>query len=88
MASLQAKVMTSVVKVADIIEILANSVSSTELKKLDTKEKLNQITKLMPILTQVNKAKMVGNNFTQINLNGSTEDLEKSMLNYINKTNE
>lgn len=86
--SVQAKVMTSMVKVADMVETLANSISSSQLKGMDIEDKLKHIEKLMPIITQVGKAKMVGNSFTQINLNGSIDEQEKAMLNYINKTNE
>ena len=85
--SVQARVMTSITKVADIVGTLADSISSTELKEMDTDDKLKHIARLIPIITQAGKSKMVGNSFTQINLNGSAEDIEKKMLDYINSTN-
>ncbi len=86
MPSIQAKMMTSIVKIADIVEMLGNSISASELKSMDTKDKLNQIAKLMPILTTLGKAKVAPTHFTQINLNGSTKDIEEQMLNFKKKT--
>jgi len=83
MPSLNAKLLTSLTKVADIVEILAGSVTASELKGMETKDKLNQLGKLLPILTTLGKAKMAPTHFTQINLSGSTKDIEKQMLDYI-----
>ncbi len=86
--SLQVKVMTSIIKVADIVETIADSISSTELKKMDTDEKLKHIARLVPIITGISKKQNVGNHLTQININGNTDDIEKQMLSYVQKTNE
>lgn len=86
--SIQAKMMTSIVKVADIVELLASSINAKDIKEMDTKDKLNQISKLFPILANIGKAKINTNHFTQINLNGSNKDLESQMLNYIKKRDE
>lgn len=85
MPSINAKMMTAVVKVADIVEILANSITQTEIKAMDTKDKLNQLSKLLPILTTLGKAKSSPTHFTQINLSGSTKDIEKDMLEFVKK---
>ena len=82
MPSLNAKMMTSLVKVADIVEMLASGITPSELKGMETKDKLNNLAKLLPILTTLGKSKMASNHFTQINLNGSTKDIEQAMLNY------
>ena len=86
--SLQVKTMTAITKVADIVESLAESISSTELKKLSLDDKLKHIARLIPVITNAGKQKMVGNHLTQINLNGSTEDMEKAMLNFTKKISE
>ena len=86
--SVQATVMTAIVKVADIVKTLADGISSTELKALDTDEKLKHIARLVPILTNLNKKASVNNHLTQINLNGNVDDLEKDMLTYVQKTQE
>lgn len=86
--SVQAKIMSATVKMADIAETLADSISSTQLKSMDIEDKLKHLEKILPILGSINKAKMTGNSFTQINLNGGVADIEKSMLDYVNKTNQ
>lgn len=86
--SLQAKMMTSIVKIADIVELLASGISEKDLRKMDIKDKLSQIAKLMPILTTMGKAKMTAGHFTQINLNGSTKDVESQMLAFIKQKDE
>lgn len=85
--SLQAQTMTAQLKVADMITTLVDSISTTQLKNLDVDEKLKHIAKLMP-LVNMSKIKQGGNVLTQINLNGSTDEMEKSMLAFITKTNE
>lgn len=81
--SLQAKMMTSIVKVADIVEMLASGISAKDIKGMEVKDRLSQLAKLMPILTTLGKAKLNTNHFTQINLNGSTKDVESQMLQFI-----
>jgi hypothetical protein len=78
--SLQAKVMSSFVRVADIVSVLADSINAQDIKKMDVKDRLAHLGKLLPILTTAGKQKLVSNHFTQINVNSSTKDIEKLML--------
>jgi hypothetical protein len=50
---------------------------------MDIKDKLAFLNKAIPVLTQLGKGKIATNHFTQINLNGSTKDVEAQMLQYI-----
>lgn len=87
MPSINTKMMTSLVKVADIVEMLASGITASEIKGMETKDKLTQLGKLLPILTTLGKAKSSANHFTQINVSSSTKDIEKQMLEFV-KTKE
>ncbi len=87
MQSVQVKMMNSLVKLADLYEDLSGSISKSELKDMETKDKLNALSKLSFIFGMAQK-KVGPSHFTQINLNGSTKDVEKAMLDYVKKVNE
>ena len=86
MPSIQADVMTAQTKIVSIYKELANSIDIRELKRMDIKDKLNQLTKLSFILTAATR-KVTNNHFTQINLNGDVKEQEKLMLEYVKKKN-
>lgn len=85
--SLQAQIMTATLKIADLVSTIAGSISDSQLRSMDTDDKLKHLARLVPILTQIGKAKMGGNSFTQINLNGGVKDLEQEMLAYVTQSN-
>lgn len=81
--SLQAMTLSATVKMAGIVTDIADSISSTQLRGMAIEDKLKHLERLLPILTQVGKAKMGGNSFTQINLNGGVKEAEEAMLRYV-----
>ena len=81
--SIQAKMMTAINKYADVAELVAMGINVKEVKDMDIKDKLAFLNKAIPVLTQLGKGKIATNHFTQINLNGSTKDVEAQMLQYI-----
>jgi mannose/fructose/N-acetylgalactosamine-specific phosphotransferase system component IIB len=85
MPSLEAKMMTSTVKIADMLETLAQSITPQQLKGMDIEDKLKHIERLYPMLVGIGKMKPTGNAFTQININGSTDEMEKQMLNFVSQ---
>ncbi len=84
--SLQATMATALLKIADVYEAIADSITTQELKKLDTKDKLSALAKLSFIFQAAQK-KQGTNHFTQININGDVKDAEKEMLNYVKRRN-
>jgi len=83
MPTIEAKMMTSTLKIVDMLETLAGSITPQQLKGMDIEDKLKHIQRLYPMITNIGKMKPSGNAFTQININGSNEDIEKQMLDYI-----
>jgi hypothetical protein len=86
MPSLQVKMMTSMAKIVDITEMLANSVDARGIKDMDTKDKISALAKMFPMLAAIGKGKVAPTHFTQININGSTKELEKQMFDFTKKT--
>lgn len=85
--SLQVKIMNSMIKIADYYEIIANSLSAKEIKRMSVMDKVKALKDLHPMLTS-QKNKIGSNHFTQININqNNAKALEESMLSYI-KQNE
>lgn len=76
------------VKLADIYETVANSMSTKELKGLKTMDKMAILKNLQFIFTAGGK-KVTPSHFTQINVNSANvKEAEESMLNFIkNKQN-
>lgn len=82
--TIQARMMTAAVKILDIYEDVASSISKKELKEMDAKDKITALSKLSFIFQLATK-KMTQNTFTTINLNGSSKAMEESMLAFIKK---
>jgi hypothetical protein len=82
--SITAKLFEGQLKVADIFVDIANSLTKTELRALETKDKISALSKLAPILAMAGR-KTASNHFTQINLNGNVKDMEAAMLDYVKK---
>lgn len=85
-ASVQAKMMTSLINLADLYESLTESLSKKEIKAMDAKDKINALGKLSFIFQMANR-KTGPSHFTQININGNSKDIEKEMLEYIKSKN-
>jgi hypothetical protein len=81
--SVQTKILNNLVKVADIVEMLVDGMEPDDIKRMETKDRISGIAKLMPILVSLGKKGITNKYHTQINLNGSTKEIEEKMLNYI-----
>jgi hypothetical protein len=82
MPSLEAKMATNMIKVVDIMEMLSKSVTENDIKKMGAKDAISSLAKLMSATAQYRGKKVGNTHFTQINLSGSTKDVEKQMLEY------
>ena len=83
--SVQAKMMSSLVKLADIYDTLAGSVSSHDYKSLSAVEKFKALKDLSFIFSTAAK-KVTPNSFTQINISTtSIKEAEAAMLDMVNK---
>jgi hypothetical protein len=80
--SIQSKILTAINKYADATELIAAGINMKDVKGMDIKDKLAFLNRAIPVLTQLGKAKTTPTHFTQINMNGSTKDIEKQMLEY------
>lgn len=84
--SLQATMATALLKIADVYEAIADSITTQDIKKLDVKDRISALAKLSFIF-QATQKKQGNNHFTQININGDVKDAEKEMLAYVKKRN-
>jgi hypothetical protein len=83
--SLNARVMNSLVKVADVYEIIAGSFTPSELKRLEVSEKIKALKDLSFIFAAASK-RVQNNTFTQVNLNTTdVREAEKMMLDLVTK---
>lgn len=82
--SLQAKMMTSLIEVADLYEQIAKSISRSEVKDMPTSDKIKALNQLSFIFQAATK-KMGPNSFTQINIHGSAKEMEQAMLDYVTR---
>jgi len=82
----EVRLITGVEKLANAFEIMANSLSERELKRLGTMEKFNALLKLVTIFEHSKNLNQRSQPFTQINIYRSeANDLEKAMLDYAEK---
>ena len=88
MPSVQAKMMESLLKIADTYELLAGSISPKELAKLNVGEKLKAL-KDLSFIFGVASRKAQTNHLTQININTKdARSVEEAMLDFVKKNNE
>jgi hypothetical protein len=81
--SVQIKMANALLKVADIYETLAESITHKGIRDMETKDKIKALGSLSFIFQMANKKG--GNHFTQININGDSKSLEKDMLEYVKR---
>lgn len=73
----------AMMKVTDVYNMIAGSITKDEIKKMNVKDKINALQKLSFINGAVQKFKPNGNTFQQINIfKDSREDLEKAILDF------
>lgn len=81
--SIQAKVASTLMNVADILESLSEGISKKDLKAMSAKDKISAISKLLGPVANLATKKITQNHFTTINLNAtSVADAEKKMLEF------
>lgn len=85
MPSFQKKMMTSMVKLADVYETLVTSINKSDIRTMTATEKFRALQQLGFIFNLSSK-KVVNNTFTQVNVNtNDARSLEKLALDYSKK---
>lgn len=82
--SLQAKVYDSMLRLADLYNLILDDIKPEDVKNLALADRLKLLRSLSFVFALSNK-KVVNNHFTQINMNKTAKDQEKAMLEYVNK---
>ena len=76
------RLLATIEKVADVYDMVANSISQEEIDKMNVKDKINAL-KNLSYIHQTSKAFKPNVNFIKINSKtGSTEDLEQALLDF------
>lgn len=85
--SLQARMMTALVKTVDVYEQVAASITTHDIRGMEAKDKISALAKLSFVFQMAQK-KIVPNSFTTININGSSKSMEEAMLAFTKKKSE
>lgn len=79
------KLINAIGKVADVYDMIADSISYDDIQRLDTKDKINALQKLSYLYTAMKKTPPKNMNFIKINTKtGGKEELENALLDFGN----